>query len=224
MAMVSRTEAQWQQPRPNVSNGTTNGSLPVSTVTKTSIEKPLAAAAANLLSTLGEDLSREGLRQTPQRMAKALTYLTGGSTMTVQDVLNGAIFTERYDQMVLVKDIEFYSLCEHHVLPFYGRAHIAYLPAGKVVGLSKLPRLLDVYARRLQVQERLTQQVAEALQEALNPRGVAVMVEASHFCMMMRGVEKQNSTTVTSALLGEFRDDPALRNEFLSIVRTGRNA
>jgi len=223
MAMVSTTEAQWLQPRPHVLNGTTNGSLSVSTVTKTSIEQSLAAAAADLLSTLGEDLCREGLRQTPQRMAKALTYLTGGSTMTVKDVLNGAIFTERYDQMVLVKDIEFYSLCEHHVLPFYGRAHIAYLPAGKVVGLSKLPRLHDVYARRLQVQERLTQQVAEALQEALNPRGVAVMVEASHFCMMMRGVEKQNSTTVTSALLGEFRDDPALRNEFLSIVRTGRN-
>ncbi|MBM4258827.1 MAG: GTP cyclohydrolase I FolE [Deltaproteobacteria bacterium] len=180
----------------------------------------LISATADVLAALGENLDREGLRQTPQRMAKALAYLTSGATMTMKDVLNGAIFTERYDQMVLVKDIEFYSLCEHHVLPFHGRAHIAYLPAGKVVGLSKLPRLLDVYARRLQVQERLTQQVAEALQEALNPRGVAVMVEAAHFCMMMRGVEKQNSTTVTSALLGVFRDDPALRNEFLQAVRT----
>jgi GTP cyclohydrolase I len=180
----------------------------------------LISATSDVLAALGENLDREGVRRTPQRMAKALAYLTGGTTMTTKDVLNGAIFTERYDQMVLVKDIEFYSLCEHHVLPFHGRAHIAYLPAGKVVGLSKLPRLLDVYARRLQVQERLTQQVAEALQEALNPRGVAVMVEAAHFCMMMRGVEKQNSTTVTSALLGVFRDDPALRNEFLQAVRT----
>jgi GTP cyclohydrolase IA len=223
MEMVSRTEAQWQQPRQDLSNRATNGSLLVNVVTGTAVEESLTAATSDLLSALGEDLYREGLLRTPQRMAKALTYLTGGSAMTMKDVLNGAIFTERYDQMVLVKDIEFYSLCEHHMLPFYGRAHIAYLPAGKVVGLSKLPRLLDVYARRLQVQERLTQQVAEALQEALNPRGVAVMVEASHFCMMMRGVEKQNSTTVTSALLGEFRDDPALRNEFLSTVRTGRN-
>jgi GTP cyclohydrolase IA len=179
----------------------------------------LISATADVLAALGENLDREGVRRTPQRMAKALAYLTGGATMTLKDVLNGAIFTERYDQMVLVKDIEFYSLCEHHVLPFHGRAHIAYLPAGKVVGLSKLPRLLDMYARRLQVQERLTQQVAEALQDALHPRGVAVMVEAAHFCMMMRGVEKQNSTTVTSALLGVFRDDPALRNEFLQAVR-----
>jgi GTP cyclohydrolase I len=180
----------------------------------------LISATSDILAALGENLDREGLRRTPQRMAKALAYLTGGATMTLKDVFNGAIFTERYDQMVLVKDIEFYSLCEHHILPFHGRAHIAYLPAGKVVGLSKLPRLLDMYARRLQVQERLTQQVAEALQDALHPRGVAVMVEAAHFCMMMRGVEKQNSTTVTSALLGVFRDDPALRNEFLQAVRT----
>ncbi|NOT55849.1 MAG: GTP cyclohydrolase I FolE [Deltaproteobacteria bacterium] len=184
----------------------------------------ITEAATDILSALGEDIRREGIRRTPERMAKALTYLTAGSTMTMADVLNGAVFTERYDQMVLVKDIEFYSLCEHHVLPFHGMAHIAYLPAGKVVGLSKLPRLLDIYARRLQVQERLTQQVAEALHEALNPRGVAVMVEASHFCMMMRGVEKQNSKTVTSALLGEFRDDPALRNEFLQAVRTQQGA
>jgi GTP cyclohydrolase I len=152
-------------------------------------------------------------------VAKSLAFLTSGADKTVADVLNGAVFTEDYDQMVLVKDIEFYSLCEHHMLPFFGKAHIAYLPAGRVVGLSKLPRLLEVYARRLQVQERLTQQVAWALQEALRPRGVAVLLEASHFCMMMRGVEKQNSKTVTSALLGEFRDSPALRNEFMSAIR-----
>ena len=176
-------------------------------------------AVTNILSAIGEDPKREGLLKTPERVAKSLTYLTSGSDKTVADVLNGAVFTEDYDQMVLVKDIEFYSLCEHHMLPFHGKAHIAYLPAGRVVGLSKLPRLLEVYARRLQVQERLTQQVAWAIQEALRPRGVAVMLEAAHFCMMMRGVEKQNSKTVTSALLGEFRDSPALRNEFLTAVR-----
>jgi len=213
---------QRRQPRCEITNGPIHGVLmsPTALPQTSSANDALISATADVLAALGENLDREGLRQTPQRMAKALAYLTSGATMTMKDVLNGAIFTERYDQMVLVKDIEFYSLCEHHVLPFHGRAHIAYLPAGKVVGLSKLPRLLDVYARRLQVQERLTQQVAEALQEALNPRGVAVMVEAAHFCMMMRGVEKQNSTTVTSALLGVFRDDPALRNEFLQAVRT----
>jgi GTP cyclohydrolase I len=184
----------------------------------------MVGAVTTMLHALGEDLQREGLQRTPERVAKALAFLTSGNSLSVNDVLNGAIFTERYDQMVLVKDIEFYSLCEHHMLPFHGRAHLAYLPAGKVVGLSKLPRLLEVYARRLQVQERLTQQVAEAMQEALQPRGVAVMLEASHFCMMMRGIEKQNSQTVTSALLGEFRDDPALRNEFLAAVRNERRA
>jgi GTP cyclohydrolase I len=185
------------------------------------LPRQLAAedAVANILYAIGEDPTREGLLKTPERVAKSLAYLTSGSDKTVDDVLNGAVFTEDYDQMVLVKDIEFYSLCEHHMLPFHGKAHIAYLPAGRVVGLSKLPRLLEVYARRLQVQERLTQQVAWALQEAIRPRGVAVLLEASHFCMMMRGVEKQNSKTVTSALLGEFRDSPALRNEFLAAVR-----
>jgi GTP cyclohydrolase I len=184
----------------------------------------LAEAVATILHAIGEDPRREGLRRTPQRVAGALTYLTSGSGKTAADVLQGAVFTEDYDEMVLVKDIEFYSLCEHHLLPFYGQAHIAYLPAGRVLGLSKLPRLLDVYARRLQVQERLTQQVAEALQEALRPRGVAVLVEAVHLCMMMRGVEKQHSKTVTSALCGEFRSSPALRNEFLSAVRRERQA
>ena len=179
----------------------------------------MEGAVTTLLHSIGEDSLREGLLKTPERVAKSLAFLTSGASKTMADVLNGAVFTEEYDQMVLVKDIEFYSLCEHHMLPFFGKAHIAYLPAGRVVGLSKLPRLLEVYARRLQVQERLTQQVAWAIQEAVRPRGVAVMLEAAHFCMMMRGVEKQNSKTVTSALLGEFRDSPALRNEFLSAVR-----
>jgi len=181
--------------------------------------RQMEGAVTTLLQAIGEDPQREGLLKTPERVAKSLAFLTSGAEKTMADVLNGAVFSEEYDQMVLVKDIEFYSLCEHHMLPFFGKAHIAYLPAGRVVGLSKLPRLLEVYARRLQVQERLTQQVAGAIQEALRPRGVAVMLEAAHFCMMMRGVEKQNSKTVTSALLGEFRDSAALRNEFLSAVR-----
>lgn len=182
-------------------------------------ERTMERAVTDLLQAIGEDPNREGLLKTPERVAKSLAFFTSGANTTLADVLNGAVFTEEYDQMVLVKDIEFYSLCEHHLLPFHGKAHIAYLPAGRVVGLSKLPRLLEVYARRLQVQERLTQQVAWAIQEALQPRGVAVMLEAAHFCMMMRGVEKQHSKTVTSALLGAFRDSPALRSEFLSAVR-----
>lgn len=183
---------------------------------------PVARSVTEILHALGEDPAREGLLRTPERVAKALATLTSGSRQDAADVLNGAIFTEEYDQMVLVKDIEFYSLCEHHMLPFHGKAHIAYLPDGKVVGLSKLPRLLNVYARRLQVQERLTQQVAWAVQDALKPKGVAVLLEAAHFCMMMRGVEKQRSRTVTSALLGEFRSNPALRSEFLSAVGHSR--
>ena len=182
-------------------------------------QRQMEGAVAALLRAIGEDPSREGLVKTPERVAKSFAFLTSGTDKTMADVLNGAVFTEVYDQMVLVKDIEFYSLCEHHLLPFFGKAHIAYLPAGRVVGLSKLPRLLEVYARRLQVQERLTQQVAAAIQEALRPRGVAVLIEAAHFCMMMRGVEKQSSKTVTSALLGEFRESAALRNEFFAAVR-----
>ena len=222
MEMGLTMTEQWRQPRCEIPHGPIHGVLMGRTAMPqtSSANDVLISATADVLAALGANHDREGLRRTPQRMAKALAYLTGGATMTMKDVLNDAIFTERYDQIVLVKDIEFSSLCEHHILPFHGRAHIAYLPAGKVVGPSKLPRLLDVYARRLQVQERLTQEVAEVLQEALNPRGVAVMVEAAHFCMMMRGVEKQNTTTVTSALLGIFRNDPALRNEFLQAVRT----
>ena len=178
----------------------------------------IADAVHSILRAVGEDPAREGLRRTPERAAKAWGELTAGMNLTLADVLNGAIFTQDYDEMVLVKNVEFYSLCEHHLLPFHGKANIAYLPAGRVIGLSKLPRLLDVYARRLQLQERLTQQVAEGVQEAVGPRGVAVMVEAAHFCMMMRGVEKQHSTTATWAFLGEFRDNAQLRNEFLAAV------
>ncbi len=194
-----------------------------------SIEVPppdalLAQSVRTMLFAIGEDPEREGLRRTPERVAKALADLTSGMNQTMADVLDGAIFTQEYEQMVLVKDIEFYSLCEHHLLPFQGKAHIAYLPNGRVVGLSKLPRLLEIYARRLQLQERLTQQVAGAIQEALRPRGVAVMLEAAHFCMMMRGVEKQNSKTVTVALLGEFRDSQLLRSEFFGAVGASRAA
>ena len=182
----------------------------------------LVESVRTMLQAIGEDPDREGLRRTPERVAKAMADLTSGMNQAMADVLNGAIFTQEYDQMVLVKDIEFYSLCEHHLLPFQGKAHIAYLPNGRVVGLSKLPRLLEIYARRLQLQERLTQQVAGAIQEALRPRGVAVMLEAAHFCMMMRGVEKQNSKTVTVALLGEFRDSQLLRSEFFGAVGASR--
>ena len=169
----------------------------------------IADAVHSILRAVGEDPAREGLRRTPERAAKAWGELTAGMNLTLADVLNGAIFTQDYDQMVLVKNVEFYSLCEHHLLPFTGKAHIAYLPAGRVIGLSKLPRLLDVYARRLQLQERLTQQVAEGVQEAVGPRGVAVMVEAAHFCMMMRGVEKQHSTTATWPFSASFGTTPS---------------
>jgi len=176
---------------------------------------PAQHAVQQLLAALGEDPKREGLVRTPERVAKALGFLTSGARVKPGDVLNDAIFTEDYRGQVLVRDIEFYSLCEHHMLPFHGRAHIAYLPDGKVLGLSKLPRLLEVFARRLQVQERLTRQVAEALQDAIQPRGVAVMLDASHFCMMMRGVEKQGSRTTTAEYLGEYETSPTLRAEFL---------
>jgi GTP cyclohydrolase I len=178
-------------------------------------------AVAQLLRAIGEDPSREGLERTPERVAKAMTFLNSGASKTPLDVLNGAIFTESSEGMVLVQDIEFYSLCEHHLLPFHGHAHIAYLPAGRVVGLSKLPRLLDVFARRLQVQERLTDQVARAVQTAIEPRGVAVRLEAAHFCMMMRGVQKQESLTMTSSFLGAFQRDMALRQEFYSALGAG---
>lgn len=171
-----------------------------------------------LLVLLGENPAREGLVKTPLRVANSLTYLTQGYFQDVRDVLNGAIFNEPYDEMVVVKDINLFSLCEHHLLPFYGRAHVAYIPNGKIIGLSKIPRVVDVFAKRLQVQERLTSQIAECLMEALNPRGVAVVIEALHLCMAMRGVEKTNSFTVTSAMLGTFRESERARMEFLSFI------
>jgi GTP cyclohydrolase I len=177
------------------------------------------AAVIELLRAIGEDPEREGLARTPERVAKALAFLSSGSRSSPRDVLNGAILEEGYRGLVLVQDIEFHSLCEHHMLPFSGRAHIGYLPDGKVIGLSKLPRLLDVFARRLQVQERLTEQVAGAVEDAIGARGVAVRLEAVHFCMMMRGVAKQESFTTTTAWRGEFQRDASLRQEFFASLR-----
>jgi GTP cyclohydrolase I len=174
-----------------------------------------------VLSRVGEDPSRDGLLATPKRVAKSLEFLTRGYHQSVDEVLHDALFDVDYDEMVIVKDIEFYSMCEHHMLPFFGTAHIAYVPNGKVVGLSKIPRIVDVFARRLQVQERLTHQIAEAISEAIHPQGVGVVMEAQHLCMMMRGVEKQTSVTVTSAMLGVFKTQLQTRNEFLSLVRRG---
>jgi len=172
-----------------------------------------------LLVNLGEDPQREGLARTPERVAKSLAELTAGQDMTVAEVIGDGVFEEDCSEMVVVKDIEFYSLCEHHMLPFYGRMHVAYIPDGKIVGLSKLARIVDVFARRLQVQERLTVQIAEAIQDVLKPKGVGVVADAAHLCMMMRGVQKQNSSTMTSCLLGSFRSNPSTRQEFLGLVR-----
>ena len=175
-----------------------------------------------LLVRLGEDPNREGLMKTPERIAKAYQYLTKGYNEDPAEVLNGALFSVGYDEMVIVKDIEMFSLCEHHMLPFFGKVHIAYIPKGKVLGLSKLPRLVDVFARRLQVQERLTVQIAESIQQAIQPLGVGVVVEARHLCMMMRGVEKQHSATVTSSMIGAFRAQQT-RQEFISLIRDKNN-
>ena len=172
-----------------------------------------------LLRRVGEDPARDGLLKTPDRMERALQYLTTGYQQSPTEILRGALFDVDYDEMVIVRDIEFYSLCEHHMLPFFGKAHVAYIPQGKVIGLSKVARLVDVFARRLQVQERMTRQVAESIVDAIAPQGVAVILEAQHLCMMMRGVEKQGSMTTTSAMLGAFKDQPQTRNEFLSLVR-----
>ena len=171
-----------------------------------------------LLGRFHEDPDRDGLLSTPSRVEKSMNFLTEGYTMNPTQILRGALFDVDYDEMVIVKDVEMYSLCEHHMLPFFGRVHVAYIPNGKVIGLSKIPRLIEVFARRLQVQERVTRQIADAIQEAIEPRGVGVVIEARHMCMMMRGVEKQQSTTVTSAMVGCFRDQPT-RTEFLSLVR-----
>jgi GTP cyclohydrolase I len=171
-----------------------------------------------MLEQMGEDPQREGLLQTPRRVARAYQFLTQGYEQDVHEVLNGAVFKEKYSEMVIVKEIDFFSMCEHHMLPFYGRVHVAYIPNGKIVGLSKIPRIVEVFSRRLQVQERMTQQIADTLYEALNPDGVGVVIEARHMCMMMRGVEKQNSLATTSAMLGSFRDDVKTRQEFLTLI------
>jgi GTP cyclohydrolase I len=196
------------------------GMLPAATLQDASVQE----IYAELLKRLGEDPTRDGLLQTPKRMEKSMAFLTQGYEQSVADVLHGALFEVDYDEMVMVRDIEFYSMCEHHLLPFFGKAHIAYVPNGKVVGLSKLPRIVDVFARRLQVQERLTQQIAEAIEEAIAPQGVGVVIEAQHLCMMMRGVQKQSSLTVTSSLRGVFKTQQQTRSEFLSLVRTERNS
>jgi GTP cyclohydrolase I len=192
--------------------------------------EPLSAASLTtqelyreLLARIGEDPARDGLVDTPERMEKSMAFLTRGYTQNAASVIQGALFDVDYDEMVIVKDIEFFSLCEHHLLPFFGKAHIAYLPNGKVIGLSKIPRVVDVFARRLQVQERLTTEIADAISDAINPQGVAVILEAQHLCMMMRGVEKQHSATVTSAMRGVFKTQLQTRNEFLSLVRRNGN-
>ncbi len=172
-----------------------------------------------LLAELGEDPSREGLLDTPKRVEKSLRFLTSGYLADIDEALNNALFTVDYNEMVIVKDIDFYSLCEHHLLPFFGRCHVAYIPQGKVLGLSKIPRLVEIFARRLQIQERLTNQIAETLREKMQPLGVAVVMEAAHLCMSMRGVEKQNSVAVTSAMLGVFREDARTRMEFLELIK-----
>jgi GTP cyclohydrolase IA len=182
-------------------------------------DAPIAPLVKQILERLGEDAGREGLARTPERVERALHFLTSGYAMDVKKVVNGALFTVKYDEMVIMKDIEFFSMCEHHMLPFFGKVHVAYIPRDRVIGLSKLPRLVDVFARRLQIQERMTQEIAQTIQELIDPVGVGVICEARHFCMMMRGVEKQHSGAVTSAMLGAFRNHKETRDEFLSLVK-----
>ncbi len=181
-------------------------------------EEKISNLIFNLLREIGEDPAREGLRKTPERVARSYAFLTEGYTRDIAHVMNKAIFEEKYEEMVIVKDIDFYSMCEHHLLPFFGKCHIAYLPNGKIIGLSKLPRIVDVFARRLQVQERMTREIADTLQKYLKPLGVAIVVEAQHMCMMMRGVQKQNSVATTSAMLGEFCTNHKTREEFLKLI------
>ena len=190
-----------------------------STVTSASFEE----LVREMLVRLGEDPKREGLLRTPDRMQRAMEYLTRGYKEDPDAMLKGALFTVTYDEMVIVKDVEMFSLCEHHMLPFFGKVHVAYIPNGKVIGLSKIPRLIEIFSRRLQIQERLTTQIAESIQKAIEPQGVGVVIEARHLCMMMRGVEKQHSSAVTSAMLGCFRDEQETRTEFLSLIRNKTN-
>jgi GTP cyclohydrolase I len=186
-------------------------------------EKPIAPLVAGILDAIGEDRQRDGLLRTPERVEKAMRFLTSGYNVDIKKLVNNAVFEVKYDEMVIVKDIEFFSMCEHHMLPFYGKMHVAYLAKDKVIGLSKLPRIVDAFARRLQIQERLTQQVAHCIEEVLDPLGVGVVAEAQHFCMMMRGVEKQHSGATTSAMLGAFRNRKETRDEFLALVTKGRS-
>ena len=181
--------------------------------------KSLSSNYKKVIENIGEDPNREGLLKTPERVAKAMQFLTQGYDQNPQEILKSAMFAEKYDEMVIVKDIEVYSLCEHHMLPFFGKCHIAYIPNGHIVGLSKFPRMVDAFSRRLQVQERLTDQIRDCLQETLNPQGVAVCIEAQHLCMQMRGVQKQNSTTTTSAFSGAFMEEDITRQEFMSLVK-----
>jgi GTP cyclohydrolase I len=183
-------------------------------------EQPIAPLVKQILESLGEDPQREGLARTPERVERALQFLTSGYGMDLNEIVNGALFAVKYDEMVIMKDIEFFSMCEHHMLPFFGKVHVAYIPRNRVIGLSKLPRIVDVFARRLQIQERMTQQIAQTIQEMIEPVGVGVICEARHFCIMMRGVEKQHSGAVTSAMLGAFRNRKETRDEFLSLVNS----
>ena len=195
-------------------------------LTEAKIETPketIADLVRKVIMLLGEDPSREGLRKTPERFEKAMKFLTSGYHQNLDCVLNGATFSVHYDEMVVVKDIEFFSLCEHHLLPFFGKAHVAYLPSKRVLGLSKIARLVNMYARRLQIQERMTSQIAEAISEKISPEGVGVIIEARHLCMQMRGVEKQHGQAVTSAMLGSFRHNKQTRDEFLSLVRSKKS-
>jgi GTP cyclohydrolase IA len=193
---------------------------------ETTLEQPkesIADLVRKIIALVGEDPNREGLRKTPERYEKALKFLTNGYNQNLESVLNGATFSVHYDEMVVVKDIEFFSLCEHHLLPFFGKAHVAYLPSKKVLGLSKIARLVNMFARRLQIQERMTSQIADAISEKISPEGVGVIIEARHLCMQMRGVEKQHGQAVTSAMLGSFRHNKQTRDEFLSLVRSRKS-
>lgn len=187
------------------------------------VETDMKDLITKILADLGEDPSREGLQNTPERVEKSLKFLTSGYQTNIEELVNGALYQEDYDEMVIIKDIDLYSLCEHHMLPFLGKCHVAYLPKGKVIGLSKVPRIVDTFSRRLQVQERLTNQIAECLEKILQPKGVGVIIEAMHLCMAMRGVEKQSSYTTTSSMLGSFKSDARTRSEFLSLIRSQGN-